>query len=234
MIQPEYQRNYIYNDGKRDIAVIDSLLQGYPLGLIYFNDNGTKLEVALSWVAASQRVEIDGYLAKHRQEPGIAELQGYFNTVISWIDAVFARSPDPEMRGLEWGRLYETFHNEGYDPAAIDRRVNELREDIAVQNKRGIYEFLLGGETRTELLEVRLFEEKTRRQAYETQTAGARTTGRSNCPLCAVGTNANATKIWALKDMDADHVSAWSKGGKTASSNCEMLCKSHNRAKGNS
>ena len=37
VIQPEYQRNYIYNDGKKDVAVIDSLLKGYPLGLIYFN-----------------------------------------------------------------------------------------------------------------------------------------------------------------------------------------------------
>jgi Protein of unknown function DUF262 len=37
-IQPEYQRNYIYADGKRDVAVIDSLLRGYPLGLIYFNE----------------------------------------------------------------------------------------------------------------------------------------------------------------------------------------------------
>ncbi len=36
-IQPEYQRNYIYADGKRDVAVIGSLLKGYPLGLIYFN-----------------------------------------------------------------------------------------------------------------------------------------------------------------------------------------------------
>ena len=36
-IQPEYQRHYIYNDGKRDVAVIESLLKGYPIGLIYFN-----------------------------------------------------------------------------------------------------------------------------------------------------------------------------------------------------
>ncbi len=45
VIQPEYQRNYIYNDGKRDVAVIDSLLKGYPLGLIYFNVVGDTLEV---------------------------------------------------------------------------------------------------------------------------------------------------------------------------------------------
>ena len=36
-IQPEYQRNYIYADGKRDVAVIESILKGYPLGIIYFN-----------------------------------------------------------------------------------------------------------------------------------------------------------------------------------------------------
>ncbi len=45
VIQPEYQRNYIYNDGKKDVAVIDSLLKGYPLGLIYFNVDGDNLEV---------------------------------------------------------------------------------------------------------------------------------------------------------------------------------------------
>ena len=45
VIQPEYQRNYIYNDGKKDVAVIDSLLKGYPLGLIYFNVDGDSLEV---------------------------------------------------------------------------------------------------------------------------------------------------------------------------------------------
>jgi uncharacterized protein with ParB-like and HNH nuclease domain len=35
-IQPEYQRNYIYADGKRDVAVITSLLNNYPLGIFYF------------------------------------------------------------------------------------------------------------------------------------------------------------------------------------------------------
>ena len=45
-IQPEYQRNYIYADGKRDVAVIESVLKGYPLGLIYFNKvSDNKFEV---------------------------------------------------------------------------------------------------------------------------------------------------------------------------------------------
>lgn len=57
--------------------------------------------------------------------------------------------------------------------------------------------------------------------------------GHSNCPYCAIGTNANRTRIWRLDEMDADHVTAWSRGGETTIENCEMLCKSHNRAKGN-
>ena len=57
--------------------------------------------------------------------------------------------------------------------------------------------------------------------------------GVSNCPLCAAGNNVNKTKIWKITEMDADHVKAWSNGGATDISNCEMLCVTHNRAKGN-
>jgi len=353
VIQPEYQRNYIYGDGKKDVAVIDSLLKGYPLGLIYFNDggvhlevldgqqritsvgrfvtgkfaikrdekeqtfsslpqedrdtildsvlliyvcNGTEieikkwfetinisgvrltdqellnalysgpfvteakayfsnsgnalqqkwaayvkgdpkrqevLEVALSWIAASKGVSIDRYMADHRHDKVIDELKGYFTSVIDWIGSVFKRSPDKEMRGLEWGRLYEEHHSKPYNATAIEVRLDELRSDPAVHNVKGIYEFLLGGEKQTNLLDVRLFDDKTKQLAYQKQTSVAQAAGKSNCPLCAVGNSTNATKIWTPKEMDADHVSAWSKGGSTDISNCEMLCVTHNRAKGN-
>lgn len=353
VIQPEYQRNYIYGDGKKDVAVIDSLLKGYPLGLIYFNDgetylevldgqqritsigrfvtgkfaikrdgkeqtfsslpqedrdkildskllvyvcNGTEpeikqwfetinisgvplnkqellnaiysgpfvtaakaefsnsgnalqqkwaayikgdpkrqevLEVALGWIAAPKGVSIDRYMANHRHDKGIDELKGYFTSVIDWIGSVFIRSPDKEMRGLEWGQLYEEHHSKPYNATAIEARLIDLRSDPAVHNSKGIYEFLLGGEKQTQLLDIRLFDDKTTRQAYQQQTSAAEAAGKSNCPLCAVGHSANATKIWAIKEMDADHVSAWSKGGSTDISNCEMLCVTHNRAKGN-
>jgi hypothetical protein len=189
------------------------------------------LEVALEWVAASKGQTVDAYMAEHRHDPGIAELQGYFNSVMSWVDGTFSRSPDKEMCGLEWGRLYEIYRHRGYDPAALDARIDALRSDEAVQDRRGIYEFVLGGETETQLLNVRLFDLKTKRAAYDRQTRAA--AGKSNCPLCAVGGNANATKIWKIEDMDADHVQAWSKGGSTDLANCEMLCVTHNRAKGN-
>jgi len=57
--------------------------------------------------------------------------------------------------------------------------------------------------------------------------------GISNCPLCALGHAANMSKIWNFSEMDADHVDAWSKGGGSSEKNCQMLCVTHNRAKGN-
>ena len=80
---------------------------------------------------------------------------------------------------------------------------------------------------------MRLFDEATKKIAYAKQTLNARQNGISNCPLCAAGNNVNKTKIWKMTEMDADHVAAWSKGGATDASNCEMLCITHNRAKGN-
>jgi 5-methylcytosine-specific restriction endonuclease McrA len=111
--------------------------------------------------------------------------------------------------------------------------VRKLYGDAYIKNRKGIFEFILGGSVDTKLLEVRVFDEATKRAAYTAQTDKAKSSGTSNCPLCAVGHDANKSKIWAQSDMDADHVSAWSKGGATSAKNCQMLCKTHNRAKGN-
>ena len=355
VIQPEYQRHYIYGDGKRDVGVIDSLLKGYPLGLIYFNVNsandklevldgqqritsvgrfvtgkfaikvagkeqvfssltnddqqkildsqlliyeceGTEtelkewfqtvniagvplnkqellnaiysgpfitkakaefsnsqnanmqkwssyikgdpkrqeiLEEALEWISAAEGMSVDAYLAQHRRDTESTGLKNYFTSVIDWISSVFTRSPDKEMRGLEWGRLYEGHHSNSYNAAQIDADVDTLRADPAVQNNKGIYEYLLGGKTDTRLLNVRVFDEKTKAAAHTKQTQKAKDEGISNCPLCAIGDNANKTRIYKLDEMDADHVTAWSKGGDTSIENCQMLCVTHNRAKGN-
>ena len=350
-IQPEYQRNYIYADGKKDVAVIESLLKGYPLGLIYFNkvahetyevldgqqritsigrfvtgkfavrdengmeqyfsgmaaDKQTKimesklliyecagteseikewfrtiniagvplnnqellnavysgpfvtlckeefsnsqnsniqkwgayvngsanrqdfLATALDWVS---RGNVGDYMSRHRYESDISELKTYFTTVIDWVSGIFT-SVENEMRGLEWGRLYEEYHNKAYDPSAVTTEIQRLYGDPYVKNRRGIFEFILGGSVDTKLLDVRVFDDATKKAVYAKQTATAQEKGISNCSYCAIGHDANQTKIWALTDMDADHVSAWSKGGMTDITNCEMLCKPHNRAKGN-
>ena len=350
-IQPEYQRNYIYADGKRDVAVIDSVLKGYPLGVIYFNRTadgrlevldgqqritslgrfyngklgikdenglpqsigsiakekrekflatelliyeceGTEAEIkewfrtiniagvplntqellnavysgpfvtaakgifsntqnskmqkwqayvsgaanrqdflatALEWVSRSKAEE---YMRDHRFSSDITELVNYFNSVIDWVRTVFP-FVENEMRGLPWGELYEKYHTEPYNPAYMKQRVTELYSDPYVKNRRGVFEFLLGGETDTKLLDIRIFDEATKRAVYASQTEQAKAAGKSNCPFCAIGHDANANKIWKLNEMDADHVTAWSKGGATDISNCQMLCKHHNRAKGN-
>ena len=69
------------------------------------------LETALEWVGASKGLSIDAYMAQHRQDTNIKELKTYFTTVIDWVDSVFVDPPDSTMRGLEWGRLYETYHS---------------------------------------------------------------------------------------------------------------------------
>jgi 5-methylcytosine-specific restriction endonuclease McrA len=102
-----------------------------------------------------------------------------------------------------------------------------------VKSRKGIFEYVLGGEVDTKLLELRVFEDSTKRSVYEAQTAAAKKKGISNCPHCALGHDVTKEKVWSIAEMDADHVAAWSKGGATDVKNCQMLCKTHNRAKGN-
>ncbi len=146
---------------------------------------------------------------------------------------MFIGSPQKEMRGLEWGRLYEEYHNTAYDPAALATDLDLLLGDPAVTSHKGVYEYLLSGKSKPELLAVRLFDDKTKQAAYAKQTLAAKSKGVSNCPTCAAGDNANKTRVYKPIEMEADHVTAWSKGGHTDLANCEMLCVPHNRAKGN-
>lgn len=189
------------------------------------------LRTALSWVAHGEK-NIDGYMSFHRYDTTIQELQCYFDTVIDWAKGVFG-SPYAEMRGLPWGELYEKYHNTPYNTQEVRERIDALLADEFVGNKRGIFEYILGGEQDKSLLNVRIFDERTKRTRFAQQTNAAKAAGHSNCPLCATSDNANKTRIWKLSEMDADHVTAWSKGGATDIDNCQMLCKTHNRMKGN-
>jgi 5-methylcytosine-specific restriction endonuclease McrA len=356
VIQPEYQRNYIYADGKKDVAVIESLLKGYPLGLIYFNKakkipnsnvefevldgqqritsvgryvtgkfavkdangmeqyfsglskdlqdkimnsalliyecEGTESEIkewfktiniagvplnnqellnavysgpfvtlakeefsnsqnaqiqkwsyyvsadakrqgflerALEWVSKDN---VSSYMSQHRNDNNINELKTYYNTVIEWIGAVFV-DVEKQMKGLEWGRLYETYHKFSYDQKIVHEKVQELLSDDCVGKPSGVFEYVLGGCVDNKLLEIRVFDDRTKKDVYKEQTAKAKEKEISNCPLCALGSDNNHARIWKLEEMDADHVTAWSRGGSTDKKNCQMLCKTHNRAKGN-
>jgi len=137
------------------------------------------------------------------------------------------------MRGLEWGRLYEEYHGKSYNPKKVSEKLQELYADPYIKSRRGTFEYILGGCKDTKLLEIRVFDEATKNIVYKKQTEAAEKKNTSNCPLCSIGHDSNKTKIWKLSEMDADHVTAWSKGGATDIKNCQMLCKTHNRAKGN-
>lgn len=190
------------------------------------------LAEALRWICDSKGMSIDAYMSIHRHEPSTGELESYFRSVIDWVSATFTMV-ERDMCGLEWGRLYETYHTTPYSTVHVTERVKALQADESVRCPRNIYEYVLGGEEDKKLLDIRIFEESTKRAAYKRQTEAAEKQGISNCPLCALGNNANKTRIYKLSEMDADHVTAWSKGGSTSMENCEMLCKTHNRSKGN-
>lgn len=352
-IQPEYQRNYIYDKDGRDVEVIKSLLEGYPLGLIYFvkvgedkyevldgqqritsigrfvkttypfsvpDDAGkpryfgsldkdeqekilkTKLTIyvcegsaseidkwfetinitgvelteqerlnasyhgpfvtatrkiysnsrnanmnkwltyikadprrqgvmaeALKWVS---RGNVPEYMSAHRNNPDTTEITTYFDSVIDWVGNLFDYT-GKYICGLPWGAFYDKYHNNAYNRTYVNQKVEELLADPYVYSRKNIFEYILGGEEKTQLLDVRVFNDAVKQSTYAKQTKAAKEKQTSNCPLCAVGHNANAKRIWDIKEMDADHVSAWSNGGATNAENCEMLCITHNRAKGN-
>ncbi len=350
-IQPEYQRNYIYSKENIDVAVIESLLKGYPLGLIYFVKNGenkfevldgqqritsfgrfitnkfaikddkgmeqyfdglaedkkeiilnTKLtiyicegkeseikewfetinivgvplnqqellnaiysgpfitkaravfsnsknsniqkwsafikgdvnrqdylSIALKWVSKDN---VKSYMSLHRYDDNIDEIQSYFNSVIDWVNSVFI-DIKPEMKNIEWGYLYEKYHNTSYDSSKISKILNDLYYQDEVIDKKGLFEYILGGCIEHKLLNIRIFDNKVKQKVYKIQTDNSKQQNISNCPLCALGNDNNKKRIYKINEMDADHVTAWSKGGSTDISNCTMLCKTHNRAKGN-
>ena len=351
VIQPEYQRNYIYADGKKDVAVINSILKGYPLGLIYFvkvgsdkyevldgqqritsfgrffnnklsiiDDHGMQqyfsgiasdlkelflkskltiyicegteseikewfktinisgiplneqellnsihsgpfvtkaketfsnsknsniqkwsayingsvirqdyLKTALEWVSKNK---VDSYMSSNRFNDNINEMKIYFETVIDWVSSIF-RNVRKEMNNIKWGLLYENYHQNAYNPIELNDKIDKLYGDPYVINKKGIYEYVLGGSVDSKLLNVRIFDEIIKQAVYKTQSDSAKKNEISNCPLCAQGNEVNNKKIYKIEEMEADHVSAWSKGGTTDIKNCQMLCKTHNRSKGN-
>jgi hypothetical protein len=188
-------------------------------------------ERSLDWVSGGKE-NIDGYMSSHRHDTNINEVKNYFTTVIEWVSSVFGE-PESEMKGLEWGRLYEAFHKKPFDPAEVGKQVQALYGDAYVKNRKGIWEYVLGGSADTKLLQVRVFDEPTKKATYTGQTQDAKAQENSNCTLCAIGNDANRSKIWKFEEMDADHITAWSKGGATSPENCQMLCKTHNQAKGN-
>lgn len=172
------------------------------------------LETALSWISNG---DIQGYMANHRNDKDAKELIEYFVNVIEWIQKNFT-TYRREMKAVNWGELYNQYKDEKLNPITLEKQINDLMKDEEVTNKKGIYNYVL---TRNErILNLRAFDEKTKRQIYEKQ--------KGLCPKCK---KENRRKKWEFESMEADHIKLWSEGGKTIPSNCQMLCKDCHREK---
>lgn len=215
-------KKYFSKNGCPAYAIASDYLLGSPIRQEYF-------ETAIEWINEG---DVEAYMRDHQHDLNANELWLYFKGVISWVEVNFPNKRS-QMKSVKWGPLYRTYKNATLDPTKLEERVNALMSDTYVKRKVGIYDFVLGGESDTKLIEVRVFDEKTKLAAYGKQTLMATDAGTSNCPMCSAGGNNNAARIYEFAEMDADHVIAWSKGGATDITNCEMLCASHNRAKGN-
>lgn len=168
------------------------------------------LETALKW---KNKGEIEAYMSAHQHDPNANELWTYFKSVIDWVKLSFPKYRR-EMKGIHWASLYDQFGNQTLDTDKLEAEVSELMMDDDVTSKKGIYPYVL---TRNERhLNIRVFSESQSRAAYERQ--------KGVCPRC--------TKKFELGGMEADHITPWSKGGKTQPENCQMLCKECNRRKG--
>jgi hypothetical protein len=215
-------KKYFSKSGCPAYAIASDYMTGSPIRQEYLED-------AIEWINDGK---VDEYMAAHQHDTNANELWLYFKGVIDWVETTFPRKRK-QMRSVKWGPLYNRYKNASLDPVKLEARIADLMADPDVKNKRGIYEFLLGGEADTKLLDVRVFDEKVKLAAYGQQTKQAEDAGTSNCPMCAGGSNNNVTRIYELNEMDADHVTAWSNGGASDLANCEMLCVPHNRSKGN-
>ena len=194
----------------------------YGLARDYVNGSPIRqeiLETALDWISGGK---IEDYMSKHQGDSNANELWTYFKNVIDWVNATFGcpKNYRREMKGINWNALYVRFGKKKYNADEIEKAAYKLMADPYIKNKKGIYAYVLDGDTKN--LEVRVFDEATKRAKYEQQ--------RGVCPECKKD---GKDKKYAIDEMDADHVTAWSKGGASTIDNCTMLCKFHNRSKGN-
>ncbi len=169
------------------------------------------LETVLEW---ANNGEIEKYMAFHQFDSNAEEIWNYFKSVIAWVKSTFTvyRS---EMKGLNWGALYNKYKDFKLDSVVIEAQISNLMKDDDVTNQKGIYTYVLTGEER--YLNIRAFDQRQKRSAYERQNGV--------CVKCQ--------ERFTIDEMEADHITPWSKGGKTEPENCQILCADCNRRKSN-
>ena len=208
-------KKYFSKTGCPAYAIANKYLTGNTIRQEY-------LETALDWIWRTETTKemdeikplksIEDYMGKHQHDPDAIPLWTYFQSVITWVQGKFSKYRN-EMKGIDWGILYNSHKDKTLDPAELEKEISRLMEDEDVTNKKGIYPYVLDGEERH--LNIRAFSDKMKREAYERQ--------KGICPEC--------NKHFEIQEMEADNIDPWHSGGKTNAANCQMLCKADNRRK---
>lgn len=188
----------------RDLA--GGLMSGNPLRQVY-------LETALKWIADRDEVVLEEYMARNQHAENASELWEYFTSVIEWVRSVFPVERKREMQNIEWGYLYNQYHENEYDADEMEATVSSLMRDYDVSKKSGIYHYVFDG--RTKHLNIRTFNDRQKREAYERQDG--------LCNICG--------EEFVIEEMEGDHITPWSEGGQTVPENCQMICVECNRRK---
>jgi len=195
-------KRYFSKSGCPAYGIASDYLKGVAIRQEY-------LETVIRWISGDK---IEDYMSTHQHEPNANELWLYFQNVINWVRVVFPNYRK-EMKGVEFGPLYNEFKNEKIDSKKIEKEITKLMQDEDVTKKSGIYPYVL---TKNEkFLNIRAFTEKQKREAYERQ--------KGICKKCK--------EHFEIEEMEADHIKPWHEGGKTTAENCQMLCKQCNRTK---
>ena len=184
----------------------------YNIGNDYMNGSAIRqdyLETAISWLSNDN---IEQYMAENQHKTNASELWLYFTSLMTWIKVVFPKYRR-EMKGVNYGILYNNFKDKEFDAKNLEEEITTLMQDEDVTKKSGIYEYVL---TRNEkYLNIRAFTDKQKRESFERQ--------KGICVKCGVE--------FGINEMEADHITPWHEGGKTTAENCQMLCKYDNRIK---
>jgi hypothetical protein len=195
-------KRWFSRSGAPAAAIGNKLVNGTPIRQDY-------LETAIAWIANDA---IEQYMAEHQHDQNANELWTYFQNVINWVNLTFT-TYRKEMKGVEWGTIYNKFGKEKLDTKRLEADTSRLMQDEDVTKKSGIYDYILSGNEHA--LSIRAFTDNMKRESYERQGG--------ICPDCK--------KNYDIGGMEADHILPWSKGGKTTAANCQMLCKMDNRTK---
>ena len=195
----------------------------YAIGSDFMNGTPIRqdyLETAIKWISNN---DIKGYMGKNQHKTNADELWLYYQSVINWVNTTFVGNSSDirkQMKGVAWGELYNEWKDKTPDSKEIQAKVAELMKDEDITKLAGIYYYVLDGKEKH--LSIRAFKERDKQKAYDRQKGIC--ANKKNCP--------RKGKKCEPNEMEADHITPWSKGGKTELDNCQMLCVDCNRQKG--